>query len=523
MIGNNNTSIVLTSLILFLGYSKTIFSQGDSPCSAASMTVNSGICGTYTSGTTVGATYSNNAANGGTPTCATPGTPDVWYSFVAPLSGLITITTTAGTITDSGIQLYSSSDNTCTGTLTALTCDDNSGPGNMSQLNLCGLTGGNTYFLRLWRKSTGTGTFNICFYIPAIAAASTNCAGAATVCSDVAISGNSSGAGTAELNVCNRGCLSVEHQSSWYYYTTPTAGNLDLSIVPSAPTDDYDFAIWGPFTTTSIPCPPNGTPLRCSWAGVTGTTGVSSTNNAPQVDLTEGSGGNGWVQTIASNAGDTYILLIDNFVSSSQPFTLNWSLTAGATLGCTPLPIELLSFTAKRQNKKIHLKWSTASETNSDFFTVDKSQDGFTFEFVTTENGAGNSTSVKHYSTFDHSPYEGVSYYRLKQTDFDGSYTYSSLVEVEEEAVSSGFSFDIYPNPTDGDVINIVVAAEKGEEVLVVLYDAIGRVTYSKVIIAENDGDNLHAIDMEGHLPVGIYFVTATSENNILSKKLIIR
>ncbi|MBK7183223.1 MAG: hypothetical protein IPH89_09935 [Bacteroidetes bacterium] len=156
--------IIQQLIILFLMSSLEIFSQGDSPCTASSVTINSGaVCGTYTSGTTVGATYSNNAANGGTPTCASPGAPDVWYTFVAPSSGIIQIYLTAGSITDGGMALYSSSNNLCSGTLTSIVCNDDSGPGYMPQIGGCGLTPGNTYFLRFWKYSSGTGTFNICF------------------------------------------------------------------------------------------------------------------------------------------------------------------------------------------------------------------------------------------------------------------------------------------------------------------------------------------------------------------------
>ncbi|CAN5372699.1 hypothetical protein BH10BAC1_BH10BAC1_04270 [soil metagenome] len=509
--------------IFLIGCIKFSYSQGNNPCTATAMAVNSGVCGTYTSGTTVGATYSNNAANGGTPTCASPGAPDVWYSFVAPLSGQIIIAMTAGTMTDSGIQLYASSDNTCTGTLTAYNCNDDSGPGLMSELNLCGLTGGNTYFLRVWAYGgSNTGSFNICFYVASIAAASTNCTGATTLCNDVAFSGNSSGAGTAELNACNRGCLSVEHQSSWYYFTTPSAGNLDLTISPSNGTDDYDFAIWGPFTTSTIPCPPNGTPLRCSWAGGGGNTGVSSANNAPQTDLTEGAGGNKWVQTIVTGAGSTYILLVDNFVSSAQPFTLNWTLTGGATLGCTPLPIELLFFTAQLEGNKVNLNWSTATEINNDFFTIEKSTDGTNFEFVTKVNGAGNSTAVLNYSTIDLSPLGGISYYRLKQTDYNGVSSLSILTEIQYFG-EGNFSFDVFPNPNDGRTFNVGVNAEKGNEVEVIIYDQVGRPVYSKTISTEGNGNNVYSVTPSVQLSPGLYMVTAKSLNSIHTKRLVVK
>lgn len=233
----------LINLLLFVCYSNLLYSQ-DTPCSATPLVVNSGLCGVYTLGTTVGASYQNDAANGGTPTCASPGSPDVWYSFVAPATGLITITTSAGTITDSGIQIYSSSNNLCTGTLTALNCDDDGGPGLMSELNLCGLTPGNTYWVRVWKYNPGTGTFNICIYTPVSAPINAqNCSGATQVCSNSPFSGNSSGFSTQELNACNQGCLTVEHQSSWYVIQIQTSGTLNMTIAPGVGVD-YDYALW---------------------------------------------------------------------------------------------------------------------------------------------------------------------------------------------------------------------------------------------------------------------------------------
>ncbi len=513
--------------LLFFFISNFAFSQGNNPCAAVSVTVNSGICSPYTSGTTVGATYQTNAANGGTPSCAGPlGDPDVWYSFVAPLSGLITITTNAGTITDSGIELYSSSTNSCSGTLTSIDCNDNGGPGNMSELNLCGLVGGNTYFLRLWNSGSGTtGTFSICFYVPSIPVANTNCAGATTVCSDAAFSGNSSGAGTQEINTCNDGCLNTgEHQSSWYYFTTTTAGNVNLNITPSVATDDYDFAIWGPYTASTIPCPPNGPPLRCSYALAAGTgiTGVSSTNNSPATDLTEGTGGNQWVQTIASNAGDTYVMLIDNYAVSSQPFTLDWTVSSGATLGCTPLPISLVSFEANVSIDNVQLNWTTTSETNNDFFTIQKSKDAVNFENIIQVDGAGNSTSIIHYMDIDRNPYNGLSYYRLAQTDFNGVVSYSNNVSVVYNPKLES-NIDLFPNPIDENLPSYLQLNNfADQDVLVILRDILGKEVFSKVLNVKSNTE-LFDINQNVDITKGAYVISASGNNKIYSKLLIIK
>lgn len=396
-----------------------LFSQGDTPCTALTLTVNNSICGVFTAGTTAGATYSNNAANGGTPTCAIPGSPDVWYSFVAT-SGLITITTTSGTITDSGIQLYSSATNTCT-TLTALNCDDDSGPGLMSELNLCGLTIGNKYWIRLWSYSSGSGTFGICAYTQTMSINTQNCSGSTQVCNDASFVGNSSGAGTQELNVCNQGCLSTEHQSSWYIFQAATSGTIALTITTAV---DYDFAIWGP----NVACSALGAPVRCSFAAGGGNTGLG--NGA--TDNSEGAGGDKWVAPLNVIAGQTYIMLIDNFASNSTAFTLDWTMTGGASLNCTPLPIELLYFKGDMKSCVENLlTWGTATELNNDRFEIERSNDGITFEKIAIVKGAGNSLQVLKYNYSDTNPGLGINYYRLKQVDYDSQFKYTNLISVD--------------------------------------------------------------------------------------------
>ncbi len=188
----------------------------------------------------------------------------------------------------------------------------------------------------------------------------------------------------------------------------------------------------------------------------------------------------------------------------------------------SPLPIELLSFDAKPNGSKVNLSWSTATETNSDYFTIEKTKNGSDFESVGTTDGAGNSTSVLNYATKDNSPFEGISYYRLKQTDFNGDFKYSDLRMVDFHS-SSDFFFDVFPNPNNGDNFNISLNADQGEEVVVVVYDAIGKVAYSKVITTQNKGENVFVIDSFGKFSQGIYMISASSQQGIYNRKMIVK
>ena len=206
-------------------------------------------------------------------------------------------------------------------------------------------------------------------------------------------------------------------------------------------------------------------------------------------------------------------------VTSFSPFTFA-SLTPSWLTN--PLPIELLNFNANVCNNDVCLDWTTATETNNDYFTVERSQDGVNFTQLGIVDGAGTSTSVRNYSLVDNFPYSGVSYYRLKQTDNNGASTYSNI-EMVNFTPEADFSFNVFPNPNNGDNINIAINASKGQEVLVVVYAMTGKESYSKVIVINDNGDKVFAIDPSGKLAPGIYMITATSQESIYSKKMIVK
>lgn len=114
-------------------------------------------------------------------------------------------------------------------------------------------------------------------------------------------------------------------------------------------------------------------------------------------------------------------------------------------LGCNALPIELSEFTARNMESGIQLDWITLSETNNEFFTVERSRNGIDFIPIGKIDGAGNSFLEEHYSWFDHSPNPGLNYYRIKQTDFDGKSSHSPMRAIEFEY--DGVVLRVFPNP----------------------------------------------------------------------------
>ena len=117
---------------------------------------------------------------------------------------------------------------------------------------------------------------------------------------------------------------------------------------------------------------------------------------------------------------------------SNDPHTAidNVSVTAYEFAGCSVvLPITLLSFTGKSLTNTTNLlEWITSTEINNDYFTLERSSDAQNFSAIGIVNGAGNSNISLNYNFIDDSPLKGINYYRLKQTDFDGVFSYSNSI-----------------------------------------------------------------------------------------------
>ena len=151
-------------------------------------------------------------------------------------------------------------------------------------------------------------------------------------------------------------------------------------------------------------------------------------------------------------------------------------------LNLNVLPIELLSFNAKPNDSKVETTWITASEINNDFFTVERSADATLFNSIATVQGAGSSHHMRSYEFTDERPLPGISYYRLRQTDFDGSSTYSDVKAVFFES-AAGFSLELaYRNENE---LNLVYKSIS-PYVLIEIYDVLGKRVYTE--LAQNYG-----------------------------------
>lgn len=224
--------------------------------------------------------------------------------------------------------------------------------------------------------------------------------------------------------------------------------------------------------------------------------------------------------TAWNNMGGTGTANYTGSITSTVNFTsfCKFTLSAAVAAIWNPLPVELLSFHAKACGADVCLDWSTATETNNDFFTIEKTKDGQKYETAGITDGAGNSAHVRNYVMTDLQPYAGESYYRLKQTNFDGSSTYSELVPVDFSA--SGLSIDIYPNPSDGQELNLVTGPA-AQDITITVYDMSGQRIYNGIIPAGKSG--MYTPELAGRLAPGIYLLRAVSGGNQLSRRLVIK
>ncbi|HYG50013.1 MAG TPA: LamG-like jellyroll fold domain-containing protein [Flavobacteriales bacterium] len=186
------------------------------------------------------------------------------------------------------------------------------------------------------------------------------------------------------------------------------------------------------------------------------------------------------------------------------------------------LPIELVSFNAWVNGDKVDIAWSTASEINNNYFTIERSKGGTVWEEIAKIEGAGNSNQRIDYFDVDYSPFKGTSYYRLKQTDFDGKFSYSQIAVVKNGNLS--FEGDIipFPNPTDGNSFNLEFTGFGDEEVFIVMRDIQGKSYYSNAYMI-NDHTNIVAVLLNEKLPAGTYLITASTNENFVSKQIIVR
>jgi hypothetical protein len=202
------------------------------------------------------------------------------------------------------------------------------------------------------------------------------------------------------------------------------------------------------------------------------------------------------IGTVESNSG----------ISNFGTFTL------GSVSSLNPLPISLLNFTTLKQGKNVLVKWSTSNEINNDYFTVEKSYDAKFWSNIGVIKGSENSNGILNYELFDYNTKIGIQYYRLKQTDLNGSINYSkiSVINFNDEISSQ---INLYPQPVAG-VLNVNIP--NNENASISVYNAFGE----KLLIFQNLIGLNFQLDLSKFI-AGVYYIELNIDGITSQSKII--
>lgn len=206
-------------------------------------------------------------------------------------------------------------------------------------------------------------------------------------------------------------------------------------------------------------------------------------------------------------------------IDDNQRFTIG-SIDAAAT----PLPVELVSFLAKKTNKNtVLLSWQTASEINNDYFFLERSVDGRNWNKLDNVAGAGNSVSSLEYNYVDLNPIMSSNYYRLCQVDYNGDIEIFNDKIRRVEFEKSEIEFKLYPNPNSGEELKLELLVSKEGFYQLEILSSIGAIMRKESLyVPQENSIKRHSIGNLNLVP-GIYYVRLMNEETVISKKLVIK
>lgn len=184
----------------------------------------------------------------------------------------------------------------------------------------------------------------------------------------------------------------------------------------------------------------------------------------------------------------------------------------------SPLPVALISFNASCKGGLVQLSWSTASETNNDYYTVERSSDAVNWDNIAQIDGSGNSNQVLNYFYTDEIYSEETTYYRLKQTDFDGTSADFDSVFVQC-GENTNFEISVYPNPTH-DFVYIEINNFYHPDAQIAIYDMLGKKIAFQNIISVEDAKIKTTFDLKSYAD-GMYFIQINADDFMKNYKIV--
>ncbi|RRN78149.1 T9SS C-terminal target domain-containing protein [Pseudoxanthomonas sp. SGD-10] len=271
-------------------------------------------------------------------------------------------------------------------------------------------------------------------------------------------------------------------------------------------------------TSTEIPrAGGNTTGVINIYNGNFTTSSLAITNNLSKIEFkinSDNSAPTGKLKTGTTTRAELQAFIDAGKIVKPANYDWVWDETAGVTLSVVPQtsPVEIISFNANSLIDGIKLDWSTASETDNAGFVIEHSTDGKNFSVLNTVEG-NNRASI--YSYIHNTPSQGTNYYRLTQSDVNGTKTVIGIKSVNFN-LSDNSAINVYPNPSS-DIINVSVKGGVNDVKTVRVLDLNG-----KLVLATSGTDSTIQLNTKGKLAPGVYTVTVSTDNINESKKIVI-
>ncbi len=253
-----------------------------------------------------------------------------------------------------------------------------------------------------------------------------------------------------------------------------------------------------------------------SWGTASDVSAIQSQRESMKVMTWNGTN---WTNSGGQNFSVGHTQSAGTFQSVS---TLSFSeniVTLGSTEVANPLPVELLSFTGFYDNGVNIIEWKTATEIDNDFFELQRSVDGETFEVIGIVKGVGTTTDLTRYNYRDNKPVAGNNYYRLRQVDFNGQFEYSEVIKVMVDENAFVFNINPYPNPVNrNNKLKTEYLKSNDEDAVVLLRDLTGKVMEQAFV---NGTTGTVEFNIDNKNP-GMYLVEMQQGERKIVKKIIV-
>ena len=309
-----------------------------------------------------------------------------------------------------------------------------------------------------------------------------------------------------QSNTTTAGTMTVTHTNST---STSTVSISDNNPMPAVTIVRRHNSYWTPRTTATG----GSYTLRAGGTNF----GTISSNNHLQMATSTGT----IVGARVAGSGSGGDWRVNRSGLTTAQLNANNFHLASTNAGSSPLPIELVSFSAQLKNDIVEINWKTASEMNNDYFTIERAIDIEHFEQILSHDGQGTSKELNHYKVMDSSPLYGRSYYRLKQTDFDGKFTYSDVRMIDYEGPAFA-TLTAFPNPVNTATFTLKIEGLKeASDVPVQILNLQGQKVFETVVNIRTPGIITMEISRDNFPSSGLYIIKA-GNTLYLTKKIVV-